>query len=118
GPYGTQPGTRRARTGPLRAGGTRPPPLGTSSVARGGATGSPGLLSGNAVQVPLDVPLNVCGNTVDVVALLNPAFGNGCGNGAPAPDAPDAAPAPPRTSAPRTPPPRTAAARTAEDGRG
>ncbi|MFJ2558790.1 MULTISPECIES: chaplin [unclassified Streptomyces] len=48
--------------------------------ASGAAVGSPGLLSGNNVQVPLDVPVNVCGNSVDVVGLLNPAFGNTCAN--------------------------------------
>jgi hypothetical protein len=49
--------------------------------AQGEAVGSPGVVSGNAVQVPLHVPVNVCGNTVDVIALLNPAFGNACANG-------------------------------------
>ncbi|MGW2181787.1 chaplin [Streptomyces sp. NPDC001732] len=49
--------------------------------ASGGATDSPGVLSGNSVQIPVHVPVNVCGNSVDVVALLNPAFGNTCGNG-------------------------------------
>ncbi|MFI9627888.1 chaplin [Streptomyces sp. NPDC052042] len=48
--------------------------------AQGAAMGSPGVLSGNSVQVPLHVPANVCGNTVDVVGLLNPTFGNACGN--------------------------------------
>ncbi|WP_433857551.1 chaplin [Streptomyces kronopolitis] len=48
--------------------------------ASGGATGSPGVLSGNLIQVPIHVPLNVCGNTVDIVGLLNPAFGNTCLN--------------------------------------
>ncbi|MET8768320.1 chaplin [Streptomyces sp. NPDC004658] len=42
------------------------------------AAGSPGVLSGNAIQVPIHVPVNVCGNTVDIIALLNPAFGNTC----------------------------------------
>ncbi|GLW02319.1 hypothetical protein Slala05_59490 [Streptomyces lavendulae subsp. lavendulae] len=37
-------------------------------------------LSGNLVQVPVHVPVNVCGNTVNVIALLNPAFGNTCVN--------------------------------------
>ncbi|MFF4282917.1 chaplin [Streptomyces kronopolitis] len=46
----------------------------------GGAIGSPGVLSGNLIQVPIHVPLNVCGNTVDIVGLLNPAFGNTCLN--------------------------------------
>ncbi|MFD0342671.1 chaplin [Streptomyces sp. NPDC127117] len=49
--------------------------------ASGEAVNSPGVLSGNSVQIPVHVPVNVCGNSVDVVALLNPAFGNTCGNG-------------------------------------
>ncbi|MEU5716877.1 chaplin family protein [Streptomyces sp. NPDC020403] len=48
--------------------------------ADGVAAGSPGVGSGNAVQVPVHVPVNLCGNTVDVIALLNPAFGNTCAN--------------------------------------
>lgn len=48
--------------------------------AQGKAVGSPGVLSGNLIQVPVNVPVNVCGNTVDVVGLLNPAFGNKCAN--------------------------------------
>ncbi|MGW5738660.1 MULTISPECIES: chaplin [Streptomyces] len=48
--------------------------------AEGAAVGSPGVLSGNLVQVPVHVPVNVCGNTVDVIGLLNPAFGNQCVN--------------------------------------
>ncbi|MFF6800791.1 chaplin family protein, partial [Streptomyces sp. NPDC012616] len=46
--------------------------------AEGAANGSPGALSGNHVEAPLHVPLNVCGNSADVVAALNPAFGNAC----------------------------------------
>jgi hypothetical protein len=48
--------------------------------ALGAATGSPGVLSGNTVQIPIHIPVNACGNTVDVIALLNPAFGNTCVN--------------------------------------
>ena len=48
--------------------------------AQGAAVGSPGVLSGNLVQVPVHVPVNVCGNTIDVIGLLNPAFGNQCYN--------------------------------------
>ncbi|MER5778860.1 chaplin [Streptomyces sp. NPDC002039] len=48
--------------------------------AQGAAVGSPGVLSGNLVQVPVHVPVNVCGNTINVVGLLNPAFGNTCIN--------------------------------------
>ncbi|MEV5172139.1 chaplin [Streptomyces flaveolus] len=44
------------------------------------AAKSPGVLSGNVIQVPIHIPLNVCGNTVNVIALLNPAFGNACVN--------------------------------------
>ncbi len=48
--------------------------------AQGAAIGSPGVLSGNVVQAPVHVPVNVCGNTVNVIGLLNPAFGNTCVN--------------------------------------
>lgn len=50
------------------------------SDANGAASGSPGVLSGNNVQVPVSTPVNVCGNSVNVVGLLNPAFGNACAN--------------------------------------
>ncbi|MEV7242162.1 MULTISPECIES: chaplin [unclassified Streptomyces] len=49
--------------------------------ADGAATGSPGVISGNTIQVPVHIPLNVCGNTVNVVGLLNPSAGNACENG-------------------------------------
>ncbi|MFF8270902.1 chaplin [Streptomyces sp. NPDC016562] len=52
--------------------------------AGGRAEGSPGLLSGNLVQLPVHVPVNVCGNTVSVVGVLNPAAGNRCANESPA----------------------------------
>ncbi|AXK34239.1 chaplin [Streptomyces armeniacus] len=48
--------------------------------AKGIAAGSPGLISGNLVQVPVHIPVNLCSNTVDVVGLLNPTFGNQCAN--------------------------------------
>jgi hypothetical protein len=48
--------------------------------AQGAAIGSPGVLSGNVVQIPVHVPVNLCGNTVNVIGLLNPAFGNTCIN--------------------------------------
>ncbi|GAA4791962.1 chaplin [Streptomyces ziwulingensis] len=48
--------------------------------ADGAAAGSPGVISGNLVQLPVDVPVNVCGNTVSVVGVLNPAAGNKCAN--------------------------------------
>ncbi|MGW5849361.1 chaplin [Streptomyces sp. NPDC055254] len=48
--------------------------------AGGRAERSPGLLSGNLVQLPVNTPVNVCGNTVSVIGLLNPAAGNRCAN--------------------------------------
>lgn len=48
--------------------------------AEGAALTSPGVISGNVVQVPVNVPVNLCGNTVDVIGALNPALGNGCAN--------------------------------------
>ncbi|GGZ15032.1 hypothetical protein GCM10010387_04140 [Streptomyces inusitatus] len=52
-----------------------------NSDADGVAAESPGVISGNVIQVPVHIPLNVCGNTVDVlIAALNPAFGNVCAN--------------------------------------
>ncbi|MER5178001.1 chaplin [Streptomyces sp. NPDC002896] len=48
--------------------------------AQGAAVNSPGVLSGNVIQAPIHVPVNVCGNTVNVIGLLNPAFGNTCIN--------------------------------------
>ncbi|MEU7473207.1 chaplin ChpH [Streptomyces sp. NPDC012403] len=50
------------------------------SGAQGVAAHSPGVLSGNVVQAPIHVPVNVCGNTISVIGLLNPAFGNVCIN--------------------------------------
>ncbi|MFG3017309.1 chaplin [Streptomyces sp. NPDC048254] len=46
--------------------------------ATGTAGGSPGVVSGNNVQAPVHVPVNVCGNSIDVAAALNAAFGNSC----------------------------------------
>jgi hypothetical protein len=51
-----------------------------SSTATGAAVGSPGVGSGNLVQVPVHIPVNVCGDSVNVIGLLNPAFGNECAN--------------------------------------
>ncbi|WP_030621828.1 chaplin [Streptomyces sclerotialus] len=51
---------------------------GGGASATGSAQNSPGVGSGNNAQAPVDVPVNACGNSVDVVGLLNPAFGNRC----------------------------------------
>ncbi|MEV8596645.1 chaplin [Streptomyces sp. NPDC052012] len=50
------------------------------SGAQGAAVHSPGVVSGNVIQAPIHIPVNVCGNTVSVIGLLNPAFGNTCVN--------------------------------------
>nr|WP_202512172.1 chaplin [Streptomyces sp. SID3343] len=48
--------------------------------ANGAAVGSPGVLSGNNLQIPIHVPINICGNSVNIIGLLNPAAGNVCIN--------------------------------------
>ncbi|MFB6438421.1 chaplin [Streptomyces sp. NPDC056411] len=69
--------------------------------AAGGTAHSPGVLSGNNVQVSVDTPVNACGNSVDGVAALNPAMGNSCGNGGmPVAPWPPLAPPPPVSYAP------------------
>ncbi|MFE1285348.1 chaplin [Streptomyces sp. NPDC058751] len=82
----------------------------SGSSSYGGTHGSPGVLSGDLVAVPVDVPVELCGNTLDVIGLLNPVFGNSCGHHH-TPQAhqrtPDDCPppaAPPRTPARHTPP--------------
>ncbi|ARX82329.1 chaplin ChpH [Streptomyces alboflavus] len=50
------------------------------SGAQGAAVKSPGVVSGNVIQVPVHVPVNACGNTISVIGVLNPAFGNYCVN--------------------------------------
>ncbi|HET6860461.1 MAG TPA: chaplin [Streptomyces sp.] len=67
-----------AGTGAIMAGGAG---MATADAgAQGVAAHSPGVISGNLVAVPVHVPVNVCGNTVNVIGLLNPAFGNTCEN--------------------------------------
>ncbi|MYU65266.1 chaplin family protein, partial [Streptomyces sp. SID69] len=44
-----------------------------SSGADGVAANSPGVISGNVIQVPVHIPVNVCGDSIDVIGLLNPA---------------------------------------------
>lgn len=69
--------------------------LATAGLAAGSAAGSafadagseavaqssPGVLSGNVAQLPVHLPANVSGNSVNVIGLLNPAFGNVAANG-------------------------------------
>lgn len=48
--------------------------------ANGLAFGSPGVLSGNQIQIPVHIPINICGNSIGVISALSPAFGNTCVN--------------------------------------
>ncbi|NYV77487.1 chaplin, partial [Streptomyces sp. UH6] len=64
-----------AATGLLAAYGA---PAFADSEAEAQAANSPGVVSGNVIQVPVNIPVNVCGNTIDIIALLNPAIGNTC----------------------------------------
>ncbi len=50
-----------------------------SSEADCAAVGSPCRL-GHNIQVPVHVPVNLCGNSINVIGLVNPAFGNVCVN--------------------------------------
>ncbi|MFE6161905.1 chaplin family protein [Streptomyces sp. NPDC056486] len=76
---------------------------GTHSLAESDALQSPGILAGNDAQAPADVPVNACGNTVDVIGLLNPVMGNNCANGTHAPTPPQHE-TPPSHETPPTPP--------------
>ncbi|WP_037602279.1 chaplin [Streptacidiphilus rugosus] len=50
------------------------------ATANGSASNSPGFLSGNVIQIPIHIPVNLCGNSINVIGALNPAFGNHCSN--------------------------------------
>ncbi|MFG2877613.1 chaplin [Streptomyces sp. NPDC048337] len=65
--------------GALMVAGAAAPAM-ADAEAVGTAVESPGVASGNVIQVPIHIPINVCGNTVNIIALLNPAFGNVCIN--------------------------------------
>ncbi|MEU6081144.1 chaplin [Streptomyces sp. NPDC047108] len=56
---------------------------GNNAIAEAVAIGSPGFLSGNVVQLPINAPINFCGNTLGLGGLtgLSPAIGNVCHNG-------------------------------------
>ncbi|WP_431045106.1 chaplin [Streptomyces sp. P1-3] len=49
------------------------------ATAQGGATGSPGVVSGNDIQVPISGPVDVCGNNVDAIELLDFDSAPNCG---------------------------------------
>ncbi|MFF3685394.1 chaplin [Streptomyces sp. NPDC002187] len=64
----------------LALGGASAPAM-ADAGAEAAAVGSPGILSGNVLQLPIHAPLNLCGNSLGLIALLNPAAGNACLNG-------------------------------------
>ncbi|MEU6980196.1 MULTISPECIES: chaplin [unclassified Streptomyces] len=55
-------------------------PAMADAEAEGIAVGSPGVLSGNVVQAPIHIPINVCGNSVNIIGFLNPTAFNTCIN--------------------------------------
>ncbi|MFD3544962.1 chaplin family protein [Streptomyces sp. NPDC058655] len=75
-------GGGRSSSGPAQSSSTTAKPgPGGGAVARGSVKDSPGVLSGNGLQLPVDLPLNVSGNAVNVVGVGNPSFGNSSVNG-------------------------------------
>ncbi|MEH6376363.1 chaplin [Streptomyces sp. KLMMK] len=48
------------------------------SVPVGVAHKSPGVISGNVIQIPVYVPITLCSLSLNVVGLLNPTSGNVC----------------------------------------
>ncbi|WP_128378800.1 chaplin [Streptomyces cavernae] len=46
--------------------------------AEASSVGASGVAAGNVVQLPTHVPVNLCGDSANVIGLLNPAFGNSC----------------------------------------
>lgn len=61
--------------------------LGTAGTAAasgagaiGGAIGSPGILSGNNIQVPINLGLNVCGDNIGILSALLETEGTVCVN--------------------------------------
>ncbi|MEU7206551.1 chaplin family protein [Streptomyces sp. NPDC045470] len=48
------------------------------SGAAGRTAAVPGVLAGNLLQAPVHLPVSLCGNTVNVIGLLDPVFGNHC----------------------------------------
>jgi hypothetical protein len=71
---------KKAAVVTLMVGGLAAAGAGVASAAGadavGSATQSPGVKSGNVLQAPKSVPVNIVGNTTNAFALLNPAFGN------------------------------------------
>src|SRR5579883_2900332 len=50
------------------------------TTATGETSHSPGIGSGNLIQLPVNAPINVCGNQIDVIGILDSVTGNSCSN--------------------------------------
>lgn len=54
--------------------------MAADSTAAGNAHNSPGVASGNNVQAPVNAPINVTGNGVDVIGVLDSVLANTSAN--------------------------------------
>ncbi len=73
--------SKKATAVTMIAGGLLAAGAGVSSAhggasAEGEALNSPGVAAGNQLQLPVHIPANVVGNSVNVIGLLNGAWGN------------------------------------------
>lgn len=62
----------------IKSAGNRCVDEGTSATAVGSAVDSPGLLSGNVLQLPVNAPVQACGDSVALVGFDDKAVGNSC----------------------------------------
>jgi hypothetical protein len=49
-----------------------------NSGTTGSTTNSGGVLSGDVIQIPIDIGTNICGNSINVIGIGNWVFGNAC----------------------------------------
>ena len=70
---------------------------------------STGIASGNVVRAPVNIPIDICGDSVTVLGMGNSATGNSCTTGPVLPPPPAGLPmaCPPPPICPPTPPPPT-----------
>lgn len=52
-----------------------------SPTATGNAWDSPGILSGNVIQLPISIPVNACGDNIGLLGALGVTSGTVCANG-------------------------------------
>ena len=83
--YDTAAGNKCANGGehghePMRPRGAYGPGPSVGAGANAVSANSSGAVTGNVVQVPIQAPINACGDTVDVVGVFNSALDNHCVN--------------------------------------